>query len=110
MNLVYLDNNATTQTAPQVVEAVITALREDWGNPSSIHASGRRARQGLDEAREEIAHLIGAKPREIVFTGGGTEAEFLAFEVGAFGDRQAVESGGRRAFRQDGDDDFDQQK
>jgi cysteine desulfurase len=53
-------------------------LTEHHGNPSSIHASGRRARQGLDEAREEIAALIGAKPREIVFTASGTEADNLA--------------------------------
>jgi len=53
-------------------------LSEHWGNPSSIHRSGRRARQGLDEARERVAALIGAKPREIVFTSGGTESDNLA--------------------------------
>src|SRR5947207_4390633 len=53
-------------------------LSEHWGNPSSIHHSGRRARQGLDEARETVAMLLGAKPREIVFTSGGTEADNLA--------------------------------
>ena len=53
-------------------------LSEHWGNPSSIHRSGRRARQGLDEARETVAMLLGAKPREIVFTSGGTESDNLA--------------------------------
>ena len=53
-------------------------LSEHWGNPSSIHHSGRRARQGLDEARESVAMLLGAKPREIVFTSGGTESDNLA--------------------------------
>src|SRR5207244_12342299 len=53
-------------------------LPDDWGNPASIHRSGRRARQGLDEARETVAMLIGAKPREIVFTSGGTESDNLA--------------------------------
>ena len=53
-------------------------LSEHWGNPSSIHRSGRRARQGLDEARETVATLIRAKPREIVFTSGGTESDNLA--------------------------------
>ena len=66
---IYLDHAATTPLHPEVLEAMLPYLTEHHGNPSSIHASGRRARQGLDEAREEIAALIGAKPREIVFTG-----------------------------------------
>lgn len=75
---IYLDHAATTPLHPEVLEAMLPYLREHHGNPSSIHASGRRARQGIDEAREEIAALIGAKPREIVFTSGGTEANNLA--------------------------------
>ncbi len=75
---IYLDHAATTPIRPEVLEAMLPYLTEHQGNPSSIHASGRRARQGLDEARETIAHLIGAKPREIVFTAGGTEADNLA--------------------------------
>jgi len=75
---IYLDHAATTPLRPEALEAMLPYLAEHHGNPSSIHASGRRARQGLDEAREEIAALIGATPREIVFTSGGTEADNLA--------------------------------
>jgi cysteine desulfurase len=75
---IYLDHAATTPLHPEVLEAMLPYLTEHHGNPSSIHASGRRARQGLDEAREEIAAIIGAKPREIVFTASGTEADNLA--------------------------------
>ena len=75
---IYLDHAATTPLHPEVLDAMLPYLREHHGNPSSIHASGRRARQGIDEAREVIATLIGAKPREIVFTAGGTEADNLA--------------------------------
>jgi cysteine desulfurase len=59
-------------------------LTEHWGNPSSIHASGRDARRGLDEARETVARLLGAKPREIVFTSGGTESDNLAIKGAAW--------------------------
>jgi cysteine desulfurase len=75
---IYLDHAATTPLHPAVLEAMLPYLTEHHGNPSSIHASGRRARQGLDEAREEIAGFLGAKPREIVFTASGTEADNLA--------------------------------
>ena len=75
---IYLDHAATSPLRPEVLEAMLPHLTEHHGNPSSIHASGRRARQGLDEAREEIAAAIGAKPREIVFTSGGTESDNFA--------------------------------
>ncbi|MGH2446783.1 MAG: cysteine desulfurase family protein [Candidatus Limnocylindria bacterium] len=77
---IYLDHAATTPLRPEVLEAMLPYLTEHHGNPSSIHASGRRARQGLDEARETIAELIGARPREIVFTSGGTESDNLALK------------------------------
>ncbi len=77
---IYLDHAATTPIRPEVLDAMLPYLTEHQGNPSSIHASGRRARQGLDEARETIAQLIGAKPREIVFTASGTEADNLAIK------------------------------
>jgi cysteine desulfurase len=77
---IYLDHAATTPLRPEVLEAMLPYLTEHHGNPSSIHASGRRARQGLDEAREQIAAIIGCKPREIVFTSGGTEADNLALK------------------------------
>ena len=75
---IYLDHAATTPIRPEVLEAMLPYLTEHQGNPSSIHGSGRRARQALDEAREEIAGHLGAKPREIVFTASGTEADNLA--------------------------------
>jgi cysteine desulfurase len=77
---IYLDHAATSPLRPAVLEAMLPYLREHGGNPSSLHASGRRARQGVDEAREVIAEAIGAQPREIVFTGGGTEADNLAIK------------------------------
>jgi cysteine desulfurase len=75
---IYLDHAATSPLRSGVLDAMLPYLTEHHGNPSSIHASGRRARQALDEAREEIAAALGAKPREIVFTSGGTEADNLA--------------------------------
>jgi cysteine desulfurase len=75
---IYLDHASTTPLRREAFEAMLPYLSEHWGNPSSIHRSGRRARQGLDEARETVAALIGAKPREIVFTSGGTESDNLA--------------------------------
>jgi cysteine desulfurase len=75
---IYLDHAATTPLRPEVLEAMLPHLTQHHGNPSSIHASGRRARQALDEARETVAAALGAKPREIVFTGSGTESDNLA--------------------------------
>jgi cysteine desulfurase len=81
---IYLDHAATTPLRREVLEAMLPYLTDHWGNPSSIHASGRRARQGLDEARETIARILGAKPREIVFTSGGTESDNLAIKGAAW--------------------------
>ncbi len=77
---IYLDHAATSPLRPEVLEAMLPYLTEHTGNPSSLHAAGRRARQGVDEARETIAALIGARPREVVFTSGGTEADNLALK------------------------------
>src|SRR5437762_2656309 len=74
MDLVYLDNNATTKPAPQVVDAMLPYLRELYGNPSSVHRFGQQARRAIDEARARIAALIGCPDAEILFTGGGTES------------------------------------
>ena len=74
MNLVYLDNNATTRPAPEAVEAMLPFLSELYGNPSSVHRFGQRARQAVDEARAKVALLVGCADSEILFTGGGTEA------------------------------------
>jgi cysteine desulfurase len=73
---VYLDHNATTQTHPEVVKALLPYLETYFGNASSIHRFGREAKKGLEEARASVASLIGAdNPDEIVFTSGGTEAD-----------------------------------
>jgi len=72
---IYFDHAATTPTREEVVEAMLPYYREKWGNPSSLHASGREALDGMDSARGEVAQLLGAYPEEIVFTGSGTEAD-----------------------------------
>jgi cysteine desulfurase len=72
--MVYLDNNATTQPAAEVVTAMLPYLTEWYGNPSSVHRFGQRSRQALDEARSQVASLIGCAENELVFTGGGTES------------------------------------
>ncbi len=74
----YLDYAATAPILPDVREAMLPYLAERYGNPSSIYATGREARKGVDEAREKLALAIGASPEEIVFTGGGTEAGNIA--------------------------------
>ncbi len=76
--VIYLDHNATTPLAPEVAEAMAPHLGAEFGNPSSEHALGRRARQAVDEARAAVAALIGAAPEEVVFTSGGTESNNLA--------------------------------
>lgn len=78
MHKIYLDHNATTPLHPDVIEAMLPVMREFFGNPSSIHSEGRKARVLLDEAREKVAGLIGATPGEIIFTSGGTESNNLA--------------------------------
>lgn len=75
---IYLDHNATTPPAPEVVEVMARASRDAWGNPSSDHAAGRAAREALERATAEVAALVGAEPDEIVFTSGGTESNDLA--------------------------------
>lgn len=76
--MIYLDHNATTPLAPGVLEAMMPYLQGGYGNPSSIHAAGREARAAIDNARDELAGLLGGKPHEIIFTGGGTESCNLA--------------------------------
>ena len=80
MARIYLDHAATTPARPEVVEAMVPLL--EGCNPSSLHAEGRTARAAVDDARETVARVLGATPREIVFTGGGSEADVLAV-VGA---------------------------
>ena len=78
MDRIYLDHNATTPVDPRVLEAMLPVLREGFGNASSLHWFGQQARAALDEARAEVARLIGANPTEIVFTSSGTEADNMA--------------------------------
>jgi len=75
---IYFDYNATTPLDPAVREAMLPFLGEFWGNPSSVHHVGRRARAALDDARDRAANFLGAKPSEVVFTSGGTESNNLA--------------------------------
>lgn len=75
---IYLDYNATTPIAPEVLDAMAPALRELWGNPSSAHALGRRAAEAIEAARAQVAALLGAQDDEIVFTSGGTESDNAA--------------------------------
>ncbi|MEK7474262.1 MAG: cysteine desulfurase family protein [Candidatus Coatesbacteria bacterium] len=83
---IYLDSAATTPPAPAVVEAVREALTDSWGNASSAHAAGSRARRIVEEARVKVAALLGGRPDEIVFTSGATEANNTVF-VGLAGPR-----------------------
>ena len=75
---IYFDYNATTPLDPAVRDAMLPFLGEVWGNPSSVHHVGRKARALLDDARDRAAKFLAAKPSEIIFTGGGTEANNLA--------------------------------
>lgn len=77
-DLIYLDHNATTPTAPEVRAAMDEALASLWGNPSSAHPAGRAARAAVEQAREEVALLLGCRADEVVFTSGGTESDNLA--------------------------------
>ena len=91
---IYLDNAASMAMRPEAVSAMVPLLSQA-GNPSSLHAAGRAARRHLEEARESIAADLGARPSEIVFTSGGTEADNLAL-AGIAAARRAIDPGRRR--------------
>src|SRR5579863_1658020 len=91
-NPVYLDHAATTPMRPEAIAAMTEELGH-LGNPSSLHAAGRRARRVVEESREQLAEVFGARPSEIVFTSGGTEADNLAVK-GLYWARQ--DGGARR--------------
>jgi len=74
---IYLDHNATTPVHPAVVEAMLPYLREHFGNPSSGHVYGQRAKHAVGHAREQVASLLACQPDEVLFTSGGTEANNL---------------------------------
>jgi cysteine desulfurase len=88
MKKIYLDYNATTPVREEVLELMFDIYRGDAANPSSIHFLGRQARKFVDEGRERVAAAIGAEPSEIVFTGGGTEADNMAIQGTAFALRE----------------------
>jgi len=80
MREVYLDNAATTKIDDRVLEAMLPFLKEDFGNPTSLHGWGEKAKTAIEEARVSVAALIGAEPREIIFTSSGSEANSLAIK------------------------------
>lgn len=89
-DVIYLDHNATTRPLPEVVEVVARCLRDDWANPGSRYALGRRSRRVLEEARETIAEILNADPDEVVFTSGGTEASNMAILGCCAGDPASI--------------------
>jgi len=92
MTRVYLDHNATTPLAEAVADRMMAVLREEFGNPSSVHHFGQRAKSVVDEARSAVAELIGGDPSEVIFTSGGTESDNFALRGAA----EALEPSGRR--------------
>jgi cysteine desulfurase len=80
---VYLDNNASTRPAPEVVAAMLPFLRDSYGNASSVHREGRAAREAMDRAREQVSALVGCDAREVCFTASGSEANALAVKGAA---------------------------
>src|SRR6266576_1090450 len=92
--VVYLDHAATTPMLPEAIAAMTEELAQ-LGNPSSLHNAGRRARRVVEESREQIAEAYGARPSEVVFTSGGTEADNLALK-GLYWARRAGDQRRRR--------------
>ncbi len=86
--LVYMDHAATTATAPAVVEAMLPYFTDHFGNPSSVYRIARESKAAVDEAREKVARALSAKPEEIYFTSGGTEADNWAIKGVAFANKQ----------------------
>uniref|UniRef100_A0A8C6IVB0 Selenocysteine lyase n=1 Tax=Melopsittacus undulatus TaxID=13146 RepID=A0A8C6IVB0_MELUD len=89
---IYLDYNATTPPAPEVVQAVRDAMSQAWGNPSSSYPAGRKAKEHIGSARESVARMVGGRPEDIVFTSGGTEANNMVIHTACrhFHDSQAT--------------------
>ena len=85
---VYMDHSATTQVDPAVLEAMLPYFSEKFGNPSSMYTIGRQARRAIEEARQKVADLIGARKEEIIFTGSGTESDNLAIKGIAYKNRK----------------------
>ena len=83
MNRIYLDNAATTAVSPEVLEAMLPYFTECFGNPSSIHSTGRDARRAIDAARKQVAAAINCQPNEVYFTAGGSESDNWAIKGAA---------------------------
>lgn len=81
---IYLDHAATTPVKPEVLEAMLPWFTENFGNPSTVYSIGRTSKKAIEEARETVARIIGAEPREIFFTGSGTEADNWAIKGAAY--------------------------
>src|SRR5438034_5569264 len=90
---IYLDHAATTPVHPQVLEAMLPFFGESFGNPSSMYLRGRNALEAIEHARDRVAELLGAQPKEIVFTSGGSESDNLAIRGTAFARRRPGERG-----------------
>lgn len=89
MNRIYADHAATTKMSQAAIDAMLVAIRENYGNPSSLHQAGMEANDQLERAREQIARCLGCTPKEIFFTSGGTESDNQAIlSAAALGDRQ----------------------
>lgn len=84
MRRIYLDYAATTPTDPEVIKAMVPYFTDRFGNPSSIHSFGQEGKAAIEEVREKIASLLGAKPEEIIFTSGGTESNNFALKGAAY--------------------------
>ncbi len=80
MKQIYFDHNATTPVAPEVFEAMLPYLKDEWGNPSSIHWAGRAPKKAMEEARDMICEFLNCSPVELIFTGNGTESDNLAIK------------------------------
>ena len=77
---IYLDYSATTPIDPKVLRAMLPYLKENFGNPSSVHSFGQKAQTAIDEAREKVAKFLGCAPEEVIFTGSATESNNLAIK------------------------------
>ncbi len=88
MNAIYLDNAATTAVSPEVLETMLPFFTEHYGNPSSVHGTGRDARKAVENARRQVAEAIHANPQEIYFTAGGSESDNWAIKGAAFANRK----------------------
>jgi len=84
LDKIYFDHNATTPVLPEVFDAMVPYLKDQWGNPSSIHWAGRGTRKAVDEARERVCSLLNCAPLELIFTSSGTEGDNHAIKGIAF--------------------------